>query len=179
MDEMNDLTDLNEMAPVLIGPGEVSFAHAVARKYLKNSEEAADVAQEALLLAHRHRASFRGASRYRSWLYRIVATTALSYLRSRKRRPTSSLEDEAIPEVSDDRPTAEARLAAFEAAAVVHRALDEMGHRYAPVFRMRFEQDLGEAEIAHALGLTVGTVKIRTHRARRYLQERVPVLLAA
>jgi DNA-directed RNA polymerase specialized sigma24 family protein len=54
-----------------------------------------------------------------------------------------------------------------------------MGERYAPVFRMRFEDDLGEAEIAKALGLTVGNVKIRTHRARRHLQATVAPLLAA
>ncbi len=176
---MNDLNDSTERLDGRIGTGEVAFAHAVARKYVNDPDEAADVAQDALLLAHRHRESFRGASRYRTWLYRIVATTALSHLRGKRRRPTASLEDESVPEAADDRPTAEQRLAAHEAANHIRRALAQMGERYAPVFRMRFEDDLGEAEIAKALGLTVGNVKIRTHRARRHLQATVAPLLAA
>src|SRR5262249_26767117 len=52
---------------------EREYVYAVAMKYLKDEDEAADVAQDALLNAYRHRASFRGDSRFTTWLYRVAA----------------------------------------------------------------------------------------------------------
>src|SRR5499425_209598 len=64
---------------------EREYVYAVAMKYLKDEDEAADVAQDALLNAYRHRASFRGDSRFTTWLYRVAATTALMHLRKKRR----------------------------------------------------------------------------------------------
>ena len=50
-------------------------------KYVRNETDAEDVTQDALLLAHRYRDSFRGESRYSTWLYRVTATAALMFLR--------------------------------------------------------------------------------------------------
>src|SRR6266481_2636665 len=47
--------------------------------------DAEDVTQDALLLAHRYRESFRGDSRYSTWLYRVTATAALMFLRRQRR----------------------------------------------------------------------------------------------
>src|ERR1041385_5216468 len=66
---------------------EREYVYAVAMKYVKDEDEAADVAQEAMLLAYRHRASFRGDSRFTTWLYRVAATTALMHLRKKRRMP--------------------------------------------------------------------------------------------
>ena len=48
------------------------YVYSVAMKYLRDEQAAEDVAQEALLLAHRYRASFHGKSRFSTWLYRRV-----------------------------------------------------------------------------------------------------------
>src|SRR6516164_1368793 len=76
------------------------YVRSVAMKYVRNDQDAEDVTQDAMLLAHRYRASFRGESRYTTWLYRVTATAALMFLR-RKRRlareipaSTSRTEDE-------------------------------------------------------------------------------------
>ena len=80
-----------------------NYAFSVAMKYVKDEHAAADIAQEALLLAHRHRHSFRGDSRYTTWLYRIAATTALMHLRKAKRRkrevlvaPTADADNQVV-----------------------------------------------------------------------------------
>src|SRR5262245_62422528 len=70
---------------------ERELAFSVAMKYVKDEDEAADVAQDALLLAYRHRGSFRGDSRFTTWLYRVAATTALMHLRKKRRQPTDLL----------------------------------------------------------------------------------------
>src|SRR6478736_6065424 len=61
------------------------YVRSVAMKYVRNDQDAEDVTQDAMLLAHRYRDSFRGESRYTTWLYRVTATAALMFLRKQKR----------------------------------------------------------------------------------------------
>ena len=69
-----------------------AYVKSVAMKYVRNETDAEDVTQDALLLAHRYRDSFRGESRYSTWLYRVTATAALMFLRRQRRlsRPTAT-----------------------------------------------------------------------------------------
>src|SRR5688500_20370710 len=62
-----------------------AYVKSVAMKYVRNEQDAEDVAQDAMLLAHRYRDSFRGESRYSTWLYRVTATAALMFLRRQRR----------------------------------------------------------------------------------------------
>src|SRR5262245_29915178 len=64
---------------------EREVVYSVAMKYMKDEERASDVAQDAMMLAFQHRDSFRGDSRFTTWLYRIAATTALMHLRKQRR----------------------------------------------------------------------------------------------
>lgn len=147
------------------------FVLAVVRRIVRDLEDAADVAQDALMLAHRHRAAFRGDSSYRTWLYRIATTTALGHLRKRKR---SREQLAAGPEPIDARapdpaPSAEHQLANREVSAMVRRAVDGLDAKYRAVMLLRAD-DLSEVEIAERLGVTVANVKIRAYRARQQLR---------
>ena len=62
-----------------------AYVKSVAMKYVRDEADADDVTQDALLLAHRYRDSFRGESRYSTWLYRVTATAALMFLRRQRR----------------------------------------------------------------------------------------------
>lgn len=160
------MNDLN----VSIGPREVELANAVARRFFRDPEDAADAAQDALLAAHRHRGSFRGDARFTTWLHRIVVTTSLAHLRKQRRRPLSRSLDDSAGELPSPERTPEARLADAESAARARRHLRTLPAGHQRVFRMRFDEELGEAEVARQLGLSVANVKIRTHRARRALR---------
>jgi RNA polymerase sigma-70 factor (ECF subfamily) len=164
-----------------LGPAEREYCYAVAMKYVRDEEAAADVAQEALLLAHRHRASFRGDSRFSTWLYRIAATSALMWLRKTRRRTreltavvdrdgdqTSILDTRESP-APDPAAIAEAR----EQVDRVARRLDQMGDKYGRIFRMRYLEGYTETEIAERLDLSLATVKTRVHRARVAVRETV------
>jgi len=78
-------TPLEHRLSPALGTAEREYCFAVAMKYVRDEEAAADIAQEALLLAHRHRASFRGDARFSTWLYRIAATSARDYIAERIR----------------------------------------------------------------------------------------------
>lgn len=165
-----------------LGDEERNYVYSVAMKYVKDEEAAADIAQDALLLAHRHRGSFRGDSRYSTWLYRIAATTALMYLRKKRRRAlellsTAHNDEEAIldhPDHAEAGPAEE--VAGREALQIIRRRLGELGDKYERIFWMRYLEGYTETEIAEELDLTLATVKTRAHRARVAVRE---TLLAA
>jgi RNA polymerase sigma-70 factor (ECF subfamily) len=164
---MNDSTDSPVLTDELRG-----FVFAVARRIVRDDEDAADVTQDALLLAHRHRDSFRGESSYRTWLYRIATTTALGHLRRRRRLRESLVPgDEPVGAAAPDpAPSPEDQAATHEVAEQVRRALDGLDHKYRDVLLARAD-DASESEVAVRLGVSLANVKIRTHRARRQLRD--------
>ena len=150
------------------------FVYAVARRIVRDEDDAADVTQDAMLLAYRYRDRFRGESRYRTWLYRIAASSALTHLRRRRRARTDvtvSLAQAADP--VDPVASPAEQVANAQAAARARLELEALDARYGDVLRLRLVDDLSEAEVAHRLGLTLATVKIRTHRARHALREKL------
>jgi RNA polymerase sigma-70 factor (ECF subfamily) len=164
---------------------EREYVYSVAMKYLKDEEEAADVTQDAMLLAFRHRDSFRGDSRFTTWLYRVAATTALMHLRKKRRAGrTIAVAEETGDEgqISIDLPangpSPEDEAAANEAVAIAEHRLEEMGEKYGPIFKMRFADGYSEAEIAKKLKLNVATVKTRAYRARAALRDELTQQIA-
>ncbi len=169
-----------EKTPAQLSEKERNYVFSVAMKYMKDEDAAADVAQDALLLAHRHRKSFRGDSRYTTWLYRVAATTALMHLRKKRRKSREMLVPNRVgdADVANDpldrpspAPSPEEESAAREALAVVARRLDELGDKYQDIFMLRFCEGYSESEIARRLNLNVATVKTRAYRARLAVRE--------
>ena len=159
---------------------ERDFVFGVAMRYMKDEEDASDVAQDAMLLAYRHRASFQGNSRYTTWLYRIAATTALMHLRKRRRTPQMVSTDAAVDtdapprdEPRDLSASPEEATASTEALGIAASALGQLDDKYGRIFSMRFVEGLSEAEIARQLDLNVSTVKTRAYRARAYLRRQL------
>src|ERR1043166_6982331 len=74
---------------------------AVARRFVKNDEDAQDIVQSAYLNAFRSLGQFEGQCLVGTWLHRIVVNTALMKLRSRRRKPESSIDD-LLPTFQDD-----------------------------------------------------------------------------
>lgn len=151
-----------------------AYVRSVAMKYVRDEQDAEDVTQDAMLLAHRYRDSFRGESRYTTWLYRVTATAALMFLRKQRRlsrevpasgsvdeEGTGLLERQASP--SDLRGEVIARAEVSTAADAVAR----LGARYPAVFWKRYGEGRTETEIARELGLSVAAVKTRAFRARQ------------
>ncbi len=169
-------TNSHQLSPEL-GPEERNYVFAVAMKYLKDEEAAADVAQEALLLAHRHRGKFRGDSRYSTWLYRVAASAALMSLRTRRRLSREVLVSDSTDEfnVFNVQPAQgcppDSYVANKQAIGIIEQRLDELGEKYRKIFWMRYFEGYTETEIARDLELTLATVKTRAHRARVAVRE--------
>ncbi|MBA3818505.1 MAG: sigma-70 family RNA polymerase sigma factor [Deltaproteobacteria bacterium] len=151
-----------------------AYVRSVAMKYVRNEQDAEDVTQDAMLLAYRYRDSFRGDSRYSTWLYRVTATAALMFLRRQRRTerevPASGALDEDGAALLD-RQASPTDLGAN----VVHRAeigsvaeaVAKLGAKYPAVFWKRYGEGRTETEIASELGISVAAVKTRAYRARQ------------
>ena len=150
------------------------YVRSVAMKYVHNDTDAEDVTQDAMLLAYRYRASFRGDSRYSTWLYRVTATAALMFLRKQKRvarevpssgtldeEGTALLDRQAAPTDLRGEVIARAELNDIE------KAVAALGAKYPAVFWKRYGEGRTETEIARDLGLSVAAVKTRAFRARQ------------
>jgi RNA polymerase sigma-70 factor, ECF subfamily len=175
-----DMNDLNDYGVVMLtkttmcfGQSERAFVYSVARRYVRNDEDANDVAQDAMVLAYRYRSSFRGDSQYRTWLYRIAATTALSFLRSTRRRVAraqlAQAEEVAAAVLGGASPIPDDVMSEKEQVASLLRNVESLAPAYRDVVELRC-QEMSEAEVAKHLGLTISTVKIRAHRARKMLR---------
>jgi RNA polymerase sigma-70 factor (ECF subfamily) len=151
-----------------------AYVKSVALKYVRDEQDAEDVAQDAMLLAHRYRDSFRGESRYSTWLYRVTATAALMFLRKQRRiareMPSSTATDEEGTPLLE-RQAAEtdtrADVIARDELDQVQAAVAALGAKYPAVFWKRYGEGRTETEIASELGISVAAVKTRAFRGRQ------------
>ena len=147
----------------------------IALRMTGNSEDAADMTQEAFIKAYNSLQSFRGDSKFSVWLYRIVSNVCLDFLRSKNRRPTVSLSvedddgEDAQLDVADESQSPELLLDRKLTRDSVRRGLDSLPPDYRQILLLREIQGLSYDEIAQALSLEVGTVKSRIYRARKRL----------
>jgi RNA polymerase sigma-70 factor (ECF subfamily) len=151
---------------------------AVARRLLRNEEDAQDAVQQAFLSAFRALPSFNGQSRLTTWLHKIVANAALMKLRTRGRRPEDSIED-LLPSFLEDGHhverfsewalPADVRMVRHETRAHVRTAIERLPETYRTVLMLRDIEEFSTEEVATALGITATAVKVRLHRARQAL----------
>jgi RNA polymerase sigma-70 factor (ECF subfamily) len=151
-----------------------AYVKSVAMKYVRNEQDADDVAQDAMLLAHRYRDSFRGESRYSTWLYRVTATAALMFLRKQRRLarevPASTTTDEeGTPWLERQAADTDTRAEVMARAELddVRTAVAALGAKYPAVFWKRYGEGRTETEIARELGISVAAVKTRAFRGRQ------------
>ncbi|MFA7249838.1 MAG: sigma-70 family RNA polymerase sigma factor [Dehalococcoidia bacterium] len=150
--------------------------YSLTLRMLAHPEAAQDVTQEAFVAAWRRIDTFRGGS-FRSWLFTIAANRARDELRRGVRRPTASLDaarddpDRADIDPADSDPGPEASAEQAELRAALEAALRDLPPDWREVVVLSDIHGLDYAEIAHATGVAIGTVKSRLSRARARLRE--------
>ena len=152
---------------------------AVARRIVRNEEDARDVLQDGLVAAFRAMNRFEGHSRPETWLHRIVVNAALMKLRSRRRRPETSVED-LLPgfledghhekHVHDWPDSPETTLGQRETQAIVRSCIDRLPEAHRTILILRDVEELSTEEAAASLGISEGAAKLRLHRARQALR---------
>lgn len=164
---------------LLIRPHEQQL-YRTAFALVKNEAEAEDVVQDAVLKAYRKLASFRGDSKFSTWLIAITLNEARGRLRKESRAAFDSL-DEQREQNRDYTPAAltdwrEVPLAALERQeirALIQQAIAELPETYREIITLRDVEQVSVNDTASMLGISVALVKVRLHRARMMLQKRL------
>ena len=148
-------------------------AYTLAFRLTGNEEDARDVVQEADLRAFRGLRKFRGDARFSTWMHRITANCASTYLTRRTKARHEELTDDTP--VVDERPENDPQGSAEtgDLRDQVNLALAELPPRLRAVVVLRDVYDLPHDAIAAELGITEAAAKVRLHRARRKLRERL------
>jgi RNA polymerase sigma-70 factor (ECF subfamily) len=138
-------------------------------------DEAADVVQETYIRAWERIGDLRDGAAVTAWLARIARNAAHERRRSwwsRIRAPLDAAPEERLAG-GGERPAADAALEAAERADAVRRALARLPEKHRAVLALREVEGMTYEDIAAALGVPVGTVESRLHRARRALAGRL------
>jgi RNA polymerase sigma-70 factor (ECF subfamily) len=151
---------------------------SVARRFVRNDEDAQDILQSAYLSAFKALAQFEGNCQLSTWLHRIVVNTALMKLRSKRRKPEESIED-LLPEFQEDghhveqfsdwNTPADLLMERHETRVTVRACIDQLPDNYRAVLLLRDIEERSTQEVADALSMTSTAVKVRLHRARQAL----------
>jgi RNA polymerase sigma-70 factor (ECF subfamily) len=158
-----------------------SKIYQLAFRYLKNREDAEEVAQDVLLKVFQKIDAFRGDAALSSWIYRITFNAAMSRLREFKQNlptaPEKAFDDAGAPpvkrEVVDWSPLADEAVLRGEMRQTLVKALKEMPVLYRAPVILRDVQGLSTEEASAILHVKEQTLKSRLHRGRLMLREQL------
>lgn len=147
----------------------------IARSMLGEDSEAEDVVQETYVRAFEHLSQFEGRAKFSTWLTRIGIYEASSRRRQRQRmRPTDmaglNLRDESVVDPGED---VERRSSMRGLRDVLVEVIEALPEDLRTVFILRAVEGVGTTEAAECLNLTESNVKVRLHRARGLLRNRI------
>ena len=150
------------------------FVFTLGLRFAKNREDAEEIAQDCFIKAYRSLASFNGQSKFSTWLYSIVYTTAMTFLR-KKRVDTDSIDDENIfmqienQSSAYDVNNAENRSRSF----YLNQAIEQLLPDDAAIITLFYKGEQSLEEIGQAMDIAANTVKVKLFRARQRLKERL------
>lgn len=144
----------------------------LVNRYVRDADEAMDVAQEAFLKAYRAIDRFRGDSAFYTWIYRIAINTAKNHLVASGRRPPGGDIDAQEAEQYEgaaglrEYDTPERLLLKDEIQASIAKAIDTLPDDLRTAITLRELEGMSYEEIAQTMDCPIGTVRSRIFRAR-------------
>jgi RNA polymerase sigma factor (sigma-70 family) len=154
------------------------FVFTLAQRFTKSREDAEEVAQDCFIKAYRSLALFQQQSKFSTWLYSIVYTTAMTHLR-KKRVATNSIDDEnAHLQIADSYGSMDANLAENKSRSYyLNIAIGQLLPDDATIITLFYNGEQSLEEIAETMDMEANTVKVKLFRARQRLKEKLERLL--
>jgi RNA polymerase sigma factor (sigma-70 family) len=150
------------------------FVFTLAMRFTKGREDAEEVAQDCFIKAYRNLGSFQQQSKFSTWLYSIVYTTAMTFLR-KKRVDTSSIDDDEAYIQIENKPSAydAHNIENKSRSYYLNQAIEQLLPDDATIITMFYKGEQSLEEIAQALNMEANTVKVKLFRARQRLKEKL------
>lgn len=149
--------------------------YAIAVATAGNGPEAEDLTQTCFVEAFSRIGELRDGHRFAPWLYAIAHNRCRDWLRQRSRRPIllgdpSTLRGNSPTELPTN---PERAVLVSERNATIKAAVDALPPKYRLVVLLRYVGEVSYDEIAEVLSVSVSTAKVRCHRARKMLRQRL------
>jgi len=156
-----------------------NYVFTLALRFTKNREDAEEMSQDIFIKAYRSLSDFRGAAKFSTWLYTIVNNTCISFLR-KKKLEVHSLDNEKVFEVADNQESGmRANMIEQKSRiAMVNKAIALLSTDDAEIITLFYKGEQTLEEISNILGLETNTAKVRLHRARARLKEKMETYFA-
>ncbi len=149
-----------------------TMAFNISLRIVGNREDAEEVAQDSFVKAYRSLRSFRGSSKFSTWLFRIVYNTSVSLYRNRKREITRDLSDD-LAKKCDTFTGEETGEEEGILTAALQQALGCLPKEEQTMLTLYYYQDCSIDEIAQIMNMSASNIKVRLFRARKKLHEKI------
>lgn len=154
------------------------FVFTLASRFATNREDAEEIAQDCFVKAYKALGTFKQGSKFSTWLYTITYTTAMTYLRKKKLNAISIHDEEQVLQVANNDK-------AFDADAIerkstykyLNEAIESLLPDDAAIITLFYKGEQSLEEIGATLAMEPNTVKVKLHRARHRLKEKLQFLL--
>jgi RNA polymerase sigma-70 factor (ECF subfamily) len=176
-------TDIDVITRVLGGENQLyaelvkryqNFVFTIALKYTPIREDAEEIAQDVFVKAYKALRDFRGESKFSTWLYSIVNSTSITFLR-KKKIDIRSLDNEQVFEIADNQSlTLGANTIEQKSkVAMVSKAIQLLSPDDAKLITLFYKAEQSLEEIGVILKMDPNTIKVKLHRARNRLKEKM------
>lgn len=153
--------------------------YRVIRSYLKDEAEIADVMQNTYLIAFTKLDQFKHNAAFSTWLIRIGINEALARLKEKGKlyhlkEGSDKLRSNTLLELPDSKQlNPQDKMMQREAKQLLENAIDQLGIKYKSVYMLAEVEEMRLKEVAVALDISLSNAKIRLHRAKKMLKEKL------
>ena len=151
-----------------------NFVFTLALRYTPLREDAEEIAQDVFIKAYKALKDFRGESKFSTWLYSIVNSTSITFLR-KKKLDVRSLDNEHVYEQAEnkDSGTSANQVEVKSKIEMVTKAIQLLSPDDAKLITLFYKAEQSLEEIGKILNMETNTVKVKLHRARTRLKEKM------
>jgi len=154
------------------------FVFTLSMRFAKNREDAEEIAQDCFVKAYRALGTFKQTSKFTTWLYTITYTTAMTFLRKRRLDTQSINDDENVLQIANSGTGFDANAIEKKSTyAYLNQAIDLLLPDDAAIITLFYKGEQSLEEIGSALNMEPNTIKVKLHRARGRLKEKLQYLL--
>jgi RNA polymerase sigma factor (sigma-70 family) len=151
-----------------------NYVFTLVLRFTDNREDAEEIAQDIFVKAYRSLADFRGVAKFSTWLYTIVRTSCISFLRKKKMKIVSMDNDSGSGEWEDRESGLKADTIEQKSRhGMVNEAIRLLAPDDRQVITLFYQAEQSLEEIGRIMGLEPNTVKVKLHRARQRLKEKM------
>lgn len=154
------------------------FVFTLALRFAKNREDAEEIAQDCFVKAYKALGTFKQDSKFTTWLYTITYTTSMTFLRKRRLDTSSINDEEHVLQLANSGTGFDANAVEKKSShAYLNQAINMLLPDDATIITLFYKGEQSLEEIGETLHMEPNTIKVKLHRARQRLKEKLQYLL--